>query len=76
MYLSQDKSPEEALERARQAVSVWADWMDENEVEPPEIERPDFGEQLKDAMRMVADKLPNTSISQLLPQTPDSEVQK
>ena len=50
MYLSQDKQPEEALEKAREAVAVWADWMDENEVEPPEIERPDFTEEITTAM--------------------------
>jgi hypothetical protein len=58
MYLSQDKKPIDALELARQAVCVWADWMDENEVEPPDIPRPDFGQQIVDSMGKMFKNLP------------------
>ena len=58
MYLSQDKKPIDALELARQAVCVWADWMDENEVDPPDIPRPDFGQQIVDGMGKMFEKFP------------------
>lgn len=57
MYLSQDKTPDDALERARLAVSVWADWMDENQVEPPDIDRPDFTEEITNAMGKVMEHM-------------------
>jgi hypothetical protein len=67
MYLSQDKKPIDALELARQAVCVWADWMDENEVEPPDIPRPDFAQQMTDAMKQVVSSIPRMgqAVSQL-----------
>jgi hypothetical protein len=79
MFLSQDKKPLDALEMAREAVTVWAEWMDQNEVEPPDIQRPDFGEQLKDAMKIMTDRLPTfpmpmLPIAQFLPQPPNPEV--
>lgn len=63
MYLSQDKTPEDALEKARQAVSVWADWMDQNEVEPPEIEHRDFGQQMAESMQRVFSAFPQLAPS-------------
>jgi hypothetical protein len=70
MFLSQDKKPIDALEMAREAVTVWAEWMDENEVEPPDIQHPDFGQQMADAMQSVMSKLPMPStIAHFLPQT-------
>ena len=55
MFLSsQEKmAPQDALERALEAVAVWADWMDHNEIEPPEIEHPDFATQLTQQMGKV-----------------------
>ena len=44
MFLSQDKRPAEALERAQEAVGVWVEWMDNNEVEPPEDRARGIGE--------------------------------
>ncbi len=41
MFLSEDKRPADALQLAVEAVSVWADWMDANQIDPPEIE-PNF----------------------------------
>jgi hypothetical protein len=38
MHLSHEKRPEEALDLARQAVAVWAEWMDSEQIEFPEIE--------------------------------------
>jgi len=50
MYLSDNKTPDDALEKARAAVSVWADWMDDAEIEPPDIEQPDFVSQMGEAV--------------------------
>jgi len=50
MFLQRDLEPGDALRRAVDASSVWAEWQDNNEVEPPEIHRPDFTEQINDAM--------------------------
>jgi len=58
MFLSDGKTPEDALERAHSAVAVWADWMDSAQVEPPDIERPDFGQQIVDSMGKMFEKLP------------------
>ena len=55
MFLSQDKRPHDALESAVEAVHVWAEWMDDNQVEPPEIEQPTFSDQMKDVARMMAE---------------------
>ena len=72
MFLSQDKRPAEALERAQEAVGVWVEWMDNNEVEPPEIEHQDIGEQMSAAMQKVADSFKSASppIPFYLPQGP------
>ena len=53
MYLGQDKRPADALQLAREAVDVWADWMDANVVEPPDIEPPDFAQTMRDTMDQV-----------------------
>lgn len=47
MFLSEDKSPENALQRAREAMEVWQDFEDANWIEPPEIEEPDFTERMQ-----------------------------
>lgn len=70
MYLSQDKKPAEALQLAREAVDVWAEWMDDNQVEPPEIEQPDFGEQMKEAMGQFAEKMPQMFRPGMFPMPP------
>lgn len=57
MYLSQDKRPAEALNLAQEAASVWADWQDAHEIEPPDIEHPDFGADLKEVMDGFAGSL-------------------
>lgn len=57
MYLSQDKRPEEALEKAQEAVAVWAEWMDHNQIDPPEIHHPDFAEQMAEASKAFAQSL-------------------
>jgi hypothetical protein len=57
MYLAQDKRPAEALELAQEAVSVWAEFQDHNEVDPPEIERPDIGGQLRNAMQKAVEDM-------------------
>lgn len=80
MYLSQDKKPVDALELARQAVFVWADWMDENEVEPPDIQRPDFAQQMTDAMKQVVSSISTTArlaeqLSDSLPPASDLALQ-
>lgn len=61
MYLSQDKSPGEALELARDAVNVWADFMDSNHVEFPDIEEPSFADAIGEQMGKLIDKLPARS---------------
>ena len=38
MYLSREMRPAEALEKAREAVTVWADWMDSERIPFPEVE--------------------------------------
>lgn len=53
MFLSADKPPHEALRKAEEAVAVWVEWMDNNEVEPPDIKRPDFGEQITETMQKM-----------------------
>jgi hypothetical protein len=70
MFLSQDKRPEDALSLAVQAVSVWADWMDSNEVEPPDIHRPDFAEQMGEQMAKAFEilKAQGVPIAHFLPQ--------
>jgi hypothetical protein len=50
MFLSRDMEPADALRRAVDASTVWAEWQDNNEVEPPEIHRQDFSEQITSAM--------------------------
>jgi hypothetical protein len=67
MYLSDGKLPAEALEKALDAVEVWADWMAQNEVEPPDIPRPDFAQQMTDAMKQVVSSIPRMgqAVSQL-----------
>lgn len=70
MFLSSDKRPADALQLAVEAVSVWADWMDQNEIEPPEIHHPDFAEQMGEQMTKAFSvlKQQNIPISGLLPQ--------
>lgn len=57
MFLSQDKRPHEALERAQEAVAVWVEWMDNNDVEPPEIDRPEFSDQIISAMKQMTEHI-------------------
>ena len=73
MFLSQDKRPPEALERAQEAVAVWVEWMDNNEVDPPEIEHPDVMDQMTTAMQKMAETFKSAGASAIpffLPQTP------
>jgi hypothetical protein len=58
LYLSHDKAPGEALRLAVDAVSVWQEWMENNEVEPPDIPQQDFGQQIVDSMGKMFEKLP------------------
>lgn len=58
MYLAEGKKPAEALELALDAVDVWSSWMSQNEVEPPDIPHPDFGQQIVDSMGKMFEKLP------------------
>jgi hypothetical protein len=53
MFLSNDKRPAEALEMAQEAVAVWAEWMDNNQIEPPDIKRPDFTEEMTRAVNSL-----------------------
>jgi len=53
MFLSQGTRPAEALERAQEAVTVWVEWMDHNEVDPPDIKQPDFGDQIAETMQKM-----------------------
>ncbi len=48
MFLQTENRPQDALEKARQAVSVWAEFMEANSIDPPEIEP-------ADPMRMMMD---------------------
>ena len=57
MFLSNDKRPPEALEMAQEAVAVWAEWMDHNQIEPPEIHQPDFSEEVTKAIKSVTDHI-------------------
>lgn len=66
MYLSQDKGPGEALELARDAVNVWADFMDSNHVEFPDIEEPSFADAIGAQMGRIIDKLPRSGPSGVL----------
>jgi hypothetical protein len=73
MFLSQDKRPLEALERAQEAVAVWVEWMDNNEVDPPEIEHPDVMDQMTTAMQKMAETFKSAGVPTIpffLPQTP------
>jgi hypothetical protein len=73
MFLSQDKRPLEALERAQEAVGVWVEWLDNNEVEAPEIERQDIGEQMTVAMQKIVDTIKTSGVPTIpfyLPQGP------
>lgn len=56
MYLSDGKQPAEALELARAAVEVWGEWQDSAEVEPPDIEQSDFGDDIRDLIRRANPK--------------------
>lgn len=56
MHLSQGKKPVDALVEAREAVDVWADWMDDNDMEFPDIDRPDIGQQMERAAEMMVNK--------------------
>lgn len=57
LYLQQDKRPEEALELARKAVEIWADFMDATEIEPPEIEPPDIMKTMTQVAEAVGERL-------------------
>lgn len=72
LFLTQDKPPRQALELAQEAVSVWAEFQDNNTIEPPEIEeQPDFPEQLLGAMTKAADMMKGGApIPFFLPQAP------
>jgi hypothetical protein len=50
LFLQTERDPGDALRRAVEASTVWAEWQDNNEVEFPEIERPDFVKDLGEAM--------------------------
>lgn len=54
MYLQMDKSPEEALEKAKKAMEVWIPWEDENVIEYPDVDSPDMGQQFSEAMKGAA----------------------
>lgn len=58
MYLADGKKPAEALELALDAVEVWSAWMSQNEVEPPDIPQPNFGQQIVDSMGQMFAKMP------------------
>jgi hypothetical protein len=53
MYLQIGDSPLQALEKARAAVMVWAEWMDSEKVDFPDIEQPDVVEQITAGMTKV-----------------------
>lgn len=53
LYLSEGDKPALALEKAHEAVAVWSEWMGQYEIEPPEIEQPDFMESVKTASREI-----------------------
>lgn len=53
MFLSENKSPAEALQQAREAMEVWQDFDDANWMEPPDIEQPDFAEQMQRVLAQV-----------------------
>lgn len=61
MFLSHDKKPSEALELAQEAVGVWVEWMDHNEVEPPDIHRPDFSEEVTKAVKSITEHMQKNS---------------
>lgn len=61
MFLSHDKAPADALRLAREAVDVWADFMDANVMEYPEIPQPDpfagMGEQMAQAFQKMKESV-------------------
>ncbi len=58
LFLTEGKKPDEALQKAQEAVAVWSEWMDSNQVEFPEIEQPNYAQQLGQAMKTVFAELP------------------
>ena len=58
MYLGNGVGPAEALRKAQEAVSVWAEWMDSNEIDFPEIAQPNFVEELTAGMGKMFEQFP------------------
>jgi hypothetical protein len=76
MFLSQNKEPPEALRRAVEAVEVWAEYDDSNVVEYPEIDHPDFADQMTGVMgKMIQQLKPSAlrSTPDLAPQSPPTK---
>jgi hypothetical protein len=68
MYLSREMRPAEALEKARAAVSVWADWVDSERIPFPEVEEDGPFEQFG---RMLSKMVPLAQIDVSVPPPPE-----
>ena len=68
MYLSQGARPAEALDKAREAVGVWADWMDSERIPFPEIEEEGPFEEFG---RMLSKMVPLAQIDVSVPPAPE-----